>query len=136
MSNIHLSKGNRGPSRRYAALVMTSVIATFALVILGGVVRVTGSGLGCPDWPLCHGSVIPPLNLPTLIEYSHRLAASLVSVLVLATAIVAWTARRRDRPVVLAASIAFALLIVQVILGGVTVLLELPPTIVTAHLGT
>jgi len=133
---MHLSEVNRGHSRKYAALVMASVIATFALVILGGVVRVTGSGLGCPDWPLCHGSVIPPLNLPTLIEYSHRLAASLVSVLVLATAIVAWTARRRDRPVVLAASIAFALLVVQVVLGGVTVLLELPPTIVTAHLGT
>ncbi|MDO8532434.1 MAG: heme o synthase [Dehalococcoidia bacterium] len=126
----------RSPSGAYPTLVLVSIIATFVLVVLGGVVRVTGSGLGCPDWPLCHGSVIPPLNLPTLIEYSHRLAASLVSLLVLATAIVAWTARRNDRPVALAASIAFALLVAQVVLGGVTVLMELPPTIVTAHLAT
>ena len=55
-----------------------TVLATFALVILGGVVRVTGSGLGCPDWPGCDGGIFPPLETKAIIEYSHRVTASFV----------------------------------------------------------
>ena len=55
---------------------------------IGGVVRITESGLGCPDWPLCHGRIIPPFDAATLIEYSHRLMASVVGLLVLATLVV------------------------------------------------
>jgi heme A synthase len=116
--------------------VLAAIVATFLLIVLGAVVRVTGSGLGCPDWPLCHGRLIPPFELHTLIEYSHRLAASLVSILVLATAFTAWLAFR-SRPIVVSLSLlAVVLLVVQVVLGGITVILELPPDIVTAHLGT
>ena len=56
----------------------------FGLIVLGGVVRITGSGMGCGDhWPLCNGEWFPPLDLPTMIEIGHRWAAALVSMVVL-----------------------------------------------------
>jgi len=119
----------------FQRLCLLSVISVGALVILGGVVRVTGSGLGCPDWPLCHGSVIPPFELQPIIEYSHRLVASaVVGPLVLVTCVSAWTAYRRDKWLVIPATMALILLLGQVLLGGVTVLQELPGGIVAAHL--
>jgi len=59
---------------------------------MGAVVRATGSGLGCPDWPTCQGSWVPPLERKALIEYAHRSLAVGVGVLVLA---MAWSAWRR-----------------------------------------
>jgi protoheme IX farnesyltransferase len=121
---------------RLQRLAIVTTVMTYLLVLSGGTVRVTGSGLGCPDWPLCHGQVIPPLQKHTLIEYSHRLTASLVSVLVLVTAVTAWRAYRRNRAVLIPSLLAVVFLMGQVVLGGITVLNELPPTIVTAHLAT
>ena len=122
------------PDRGVRRLAWTAVAATLALIALGGVVRVTGSGMGCgDDWPLCHGRLLPPLDAPTLIEYAHRLAAAVVSVLVLALAAVAW--RRRD-PGRAPAAAAAAILVVQVLLGAVTVRLGLPAWTVVLHLGT
>ncbi|MBI3082333.1 MAG: heme A synthase, partial [Gemmatimonadetes bacterium] len=106
-------------------------------------VRITGSGMGCgDDWPLCNGRLLPPLDdLPTLIEWSHRLAAAGVSGLVMALAALAWVKRRELgvagrggalRPALPAAG----LLVAQVLLGAVTVWLELPAPIVTVHLAT
>ena len=60
----------------FRGLSAFTVLATFSLVILGGVVRVTESGLGCPDWPGCDGGIFPPLETKALIEYSHRITAS------------------------------------------------------------
>ena len=112
-----------------------SVFSVFALVVLGGVVRVTGSGLGCPDWPLCHGRVVPPWELTALIEYSHRLVASaIVSPLVLLTCGVSWLAHRQERWLVLPSSLAVVLLVAQALLGGVTVLTELSGPVVASHL--
>ena len=70
---------------------MASVFTTFALIVLGGVVRVTGSGLGCGgEWPLCDGSLIPPLTKEDIIEYSHRLVASaIVGPLIMVTFVLA-----------------------------------------------
>jgi protoheme IX farnesyltransferase len=122
--------------RLFRAAIVAAAAVTYALVVLGGVVRVSGSGLGCPDWPLCHGHLLPPLQLHVLIEYSHRTVATLASLLVVAVALVAWLAVR-DRPDLrLGATVAAGLLILQVGLGGITVLLELPPGIVLAHLAT
>src|SRR5438876_5456149 len=120
----------------FRALSVATAVATYALVVLGGVVRVSGSGLGCPDWPLCHGRVLPPLDLHAIIEYSHRTTASLTSVLVVATAVVAWAAWRNRRDLVIPATFAVGLLAIQVVLGAITVRLELPPMIVLAHLAT
>ena len=56
-----------------------TVAVTFALIVIGGIVRVTGSGDACPDWPLCHGSIIPPFELRIWIEWTHRLTNTLVA---------------------------------------------------------
>ncbi len=115
-------------------IALSASIFTFGLVVVGGIVRVTGSGLGCPDWPLCHGQLIPPLDGPTLIEYSHRLFASLTSIFVAATALFAFLRYRNQKWIFVPSILALALLAVQIVLGGITVLLELPPVIVAVHL--
>src|SRR3981081_3390006 len=122
--------------KAFRALSVATAVVTYALVVLGGVVRFPGSGLGCPDWPLCHGRLLPPLNVHAIIEYSHRTTASLTSVLGVLTALVAWLAWRHRRDIVIPATIALGLLVVQVVLGAITVRLELPPMIVLAHLAT
>src|SRR5207245_3118395 len=120
--------------KAFRALSLATALATYALVVLGGVVRVSGSGLGCPDWPLCHGRFLPPLDVHAIIEYSHRTTASLTSVLVVLTAVVAWGAWRTPRDLVIPATVAAGLLAVEVALGGVTVRLELAPVMVLGHL--
>src|SRR5450756_1832163 len=79
--------------------VLTAVFA-YLQIALGGVVRVTGSGLGCPDWPLCHGRPYPPANLNSIIEYSHRAVGSVTELLITVTAILAWVVWRSRRPIV------------------------------------
>jgi heme A synthase len=129
--------------RRYTLLARTAAAATYLLIVLGAVVRITGSGMGCGDhWPLCHGHLFPPLNdIGTVIEWSHRLVAALVSALVAALAAYAWWLRQRSRrtgetPPNRLSYAALGLLVLQVLLGALTVKLELPPWTVILHLGT
>lgn len=114
-------------------VAFAAVVAVFVLMTLGNVVSATGSGLACPDWPLCHGSVIPPLRPNVLVEYGHRLAAAAASVLIVATTIVT-LARTRSAGLRRLAWLVPILLVVQIALGGITVLLKLPDLISTAHL--
>ncbi len=119
---------------RFRWLASAAALVTFGLVVLGGVVRTSGAGLACPDWPLCQGKIIPPLDGPTLIEYSHRLVAVLTSIFVSATAWLAWRRYRAQKWILRPALLALGLLALQVILGGLTVVWKLPPTIVAVHL--
>ncbi|HEX3244479.1 MAG TPA: heme o synthase, partial [Chloroflexota bacterium] len=119
----------------YQKLSAFTVVATYALIVIGGIVRVTGSGLGCPDWPTCHGQIIPPLEQTALIEYTHRLVGALVSPLILATTLGAWLWRRSDRAIRVPATALPILLAVQILLGAVVVWLELPAMVVLVHLG-
>jgi heme o synthase len=123
------------PTRLLRRLSWTGAVLAFGLIVLGGIVRITGSGMGCGDhWPRCNGQWFPPLDLPTMIEIGHRWAAALVSLVVLAMAAVAWTRHRADRNLRNPATLAAAILVAQVLLGAVTVKLELPPGVVIIHL--
>ncbi len=122
------------PSTSLRRTAYTATALAFALVVLGGIVRITGSGMGCgDDWPRCNGEWFPPLDLPTFIEIFHRWVAVLVSLAVVATAGVAWTKHRPQSRLVWPATVAVALLVTQILLGAVTVKLELPPSVVILH---
>ncbi len=116
---------------RYFAIL--TVIFTYGLIVLGGTVRSTDSGTACPDWPLCHGQVIPPLETKVMIEYSHRMVASLVGFLILGLVIWGW--RRYQHPLYRAGGILVIVLLAgQVALGGVTVKTETAASVVAGHL--
>jgi len=121
---------------RFAQLAAAAAAATYVLIVAGGLVRATDSGLGCPDWPLCFGEWIPPADLHAWIEHSHRLIAAVaVGPLVGAVALITvFTHRRRDRVLFTAAVIAGLLVIVQSWLGGQVVIQQLRAELVTAHL--
>lgn len=126
-------------ARRFAVLAFSTAGLTYALIVFGGIVRITGSGMGCgDDWPLCNGQLVPPMDFETLIEYGHRLAAVLVGFLVLAVAV--YGVRRRRTPGLAGRNVSWlgvaaaALLIVQVFVGAITVRLELPAGTVVLHL--
>src|SRR5207248_8121712 len=105
--------------------VLTAVFA-YLQIALGGVVRVSGSGLGCPDWPLCQGRPYPPANLNAIIEYSHRTVGAITGVLIIATVVAAWTVFRTKRPAVAWLATASVIAVaVEGALGGVVVVSEL-----------
>jgi heme a synthase len=117
-------------------LAIATAIMTVVLIGVGVLVRATGSGLGCPDWPTCHGSVVPPGQKHALIEMSHRFTASIVGFMVIGTAILAWRHYRQVRFIVWTAALTVPLVGFQGILGAITVVRELPPEIVATHLLT
>ena len=120
---------------RFQRLAVATTTATFVLIAVGGLVRATDSGLGCPDWPRCFGKLTPPPNLHAWIEHSHRLVAAVVIVLVALTLVVAWTTRQSK--VIRWASIgALLMVLAQAILGAIVVWAKLDSESVTLHLAT
>ena len=111
-------------------------VAVFALIVLGALVRANGAGLACPDWPLCFGQLVPRFDMRVAFEWSHRALAGLISIGLLALSLGLWRRRELLARVSRALGIAWLLLGVQVVLGGLTVLLMLSPWTVTAHLLT
>lgn len=121
---------------RYQTLTMATAVATLVLIAIGAIVRTTGSGLGCPDWPLCHGQWVPPAEKTAIIEYSHRTAAAVVGFLIVAVALVTVRYHWQDRALRLLVIVALPLLGLQAWFGKETVERELPPEIVAIHLAT
>jgi len=119
----------------FRRLAVLTAIFAYLQIALGGVVRVTGSGLGCPDWPLCHGRPYPPANLASIIEYSHRAVGSVTELLIAVTAILAWVVWRSRRPVVAwLATAALAAGLSEALLGAGVVANELASWLVLIHL--
>jgi heme A synthase len=119
----------------FRRLAFTTAFFAYLQIALGGVVRVTGSGLGCPDWPLCHGRPYPAADVHSIIEYSHRTVGSITGVLVVATVALSWMVFARLRPVVpLLATASLVAIAAEGALGGVVVVNELGSWLVLAHL--
>ncbi len=121
-------------SKSFRVFSVWTVFITFALIVIGGIVRTTGSGLGCPDWPLCYGSPVPPYDIHSQIEFSHRLTTTLVSLSVVVLVVWATWQYRGERAMVVGAWLALLLLVMQIVLGAIVVVFELPPALVGVHL--
>jgi cytochrome c oxidase assembly protein subunit 15 len=122
-------------SRWLRPVAWASLVANSVLVVTGGAVRLTGSGLGCPTWPRCTDAAYSPhgaYNLHSVIEFGNRMLTFVLVAVAIATLFVAWrTGRRQVR--VLAAVLALAIP-AQAVIGGITVLTDLNPWIVSLHL--
>ena len=121
--------------RLIPTLAASAWFSTILLILIGSIVRVSGHGLGCPDWPLCYGRAIPPAYGGAWVEFSHRLFGGIAGIQIVLLAVLAWRERRGSpwsyRPAIAAAG----LLAVQVLLGGLHVVLELPPETGLVHTG-
>ena len=120
-------------------LAYGSALSTYVLIVIGGYVVFSGSGVACgssgPDsWPLCNGQVIPTLSGPVLVEWTHRLFTLVVGLFVLGTTVVAWARYKEEKRVLQLSTAGFLVLIAQVLLGMVTVKTDLDPRVSTAHL--
>ena len=121
--------------RAFTYLALAALLVAIIQVTLGGVVRVTGSGLGCPDWPLCDGRVIPVFERTALIEFSHRLVASVVGLLSLSVAVLAWRRYRTEPWILVPSLVGISLVLVAALLGAVVVWTELAWWVRLIHLG-
>lgn len=133
----------------FQRLALWTTAITYFLILVGGLVRASGAGLGCPDWPRCFGGWIPPASVadlppqfdpalfnPTLMwtEYLNRLLGVTVGFLIFATTISAWRHHRREPRILWTTVAAFLLVGFEGWLGGRVVAHGLTPWIVTAHL--
>ncbi|HJV05247.1 MAG TPA: COX15/CtaA family protein, partial [Actinomycetota bacterium] len=115
-------------------LSTATVATTVALVVVGGIVRATGSGDACPQWPGCFpGRILPPLEVHAVIEFTHRLVAVILSVLVVATAWVAWRRERRDPAALWPAVAAVGVLVVQSAIGAIRIETGPKAVVTTLH---
>jgi len=117
-----------------ARLAFVTATVMFALIVVGSIVRTTGSGLACPDWPLCHGRLIPPLQFNILIEWFHRLLALVVGLGLLSTAAWTWAHPATRAQLGGLAISSIALYLSQALLGALTVWKLLDPNVVSGHL--
>jgi len=115
-------------------LVATLALASLVLIVLTGTaVRLTGSGLGCPDWPKCYGSAVPPLQSHALIEYANRIFTALVGLAVIAASVLAWRRRPFRWHLALFGALLPIGVVCQAILGGLVVRYHLAPGLVMTH---
>ncbi|MDA0907637.1 MAG: COX15/CtaA family protein [Bacteroidetes bacterium] len=133
----------------FQVMAVVTVMATLVLIVVGGLVRASGAGLGCPDWPKCFGVWIPPTNIADLppgwdpalfnpthtwLEYINRLVGVLIGIFITITMILSFWWVRRDLIVTATSVLSFVLVIFQAWLGGQVVRSQLEGGMITAHM--
>jgi heme A synthase len=134
--------GDGTPSAGFLKLVYLAIALTFGLVLVGGIVRISDSGLGCgpggsgtDGWPLCGGRVVPLVDANMIVEYAHRILAAGLTITIASLVFLAWRRYRGRRDIVRVAFGALGLVLFQATLGGLTVEKGLEEELVAAHLG-
>jgi cytochrome c oxidase assembly protein subunit 15 len=118
---------------QYRRVADATLVALTLIVFTGAAVRLTGSGLGCPNWPRCYGGALPPLSTHALIEFGNRALSGLVGVLTVVAFVLAATRRPFRRDLLLLSGALPLGVLAQAVLGGVTVREHLAPGFVMAH---
>jgi heme a synthase len=118
---------------RYALVTMVALAALSLIVLTGAGVRLTGSGLGCPDWPKCYGGTTPPLESHAVIEYGNRLLTGFVGFAVIAASVLAWFRRPYRWHLALFGALLPLGVVGQAILGALVVKYHLAPGLVMSH---
>ena len=118
---------------QYRRVALISLVALVVIVLTGAAVRLTSSGLGCPDWPRCYGKVLPPLSSHALIEFGNRALSGAVGVIVVIAALLAMFRKPFRRDLALLAWLLPLGVLAQAVLGGYTVEEHLAPGFVMAH---
>lgn len=118
----------------FQILTVLSSIGVYFLIVLGGITTQTGSGMACPDWPLCFGELLPNLTTTVLIEMTHRYMAMIVGLLITSTFILAVRNYRNSKILLFSSAMSFLLVGIQGYIGMLTVTSILDPAIVTLHL--
>jgi heme a synthase len=119
--------------RRYAQVAQVALAALALIVLTGAAVRLTGSGLGCPDWPKCYGGTVPPLETHAVIEYGNRLLTGFVGLAVIAASVLAWFRRPFRWHLAFFGALLPIGVICQAILGALVVKYHLAPGLVMGH---
>jgi cytochrome c oxidase assembly protein subunit 15 len=119
--------------RQYFVVAAVALVSLVAIILTGAAVRLTGSGLGCPDWPKCYGSAVPPLQSHALIEYANRIFTAVVGLAVIAASVLAWRRRPFRWHLALFGALLPIGVISQAILGGLVVQHHLAPGLVMGH---
>jgi heme a synthase len=121
--------------RRFRVLAAVTAISGYLQIGLGGLVRVSGSGLGCPDWPTCHGKLYPPLTFHGIVEYTHRANGALLGLLVILVVVAGfWLGRDRAKDLRWLALATLLTVIGEGLLGWQVVANLLAPSLVMIHL--
>jgi cytochrome c oxidase assembly protein subunit 15 len=118
---------------QYRRVAYVTLAALTLIVLTGAAVRLTGSGLGCPDWPKCGGHALPPLSTHALIEFGNRTLSGIVGVTTVVAAVLAFTRRPFRRDIAVLALLLPLGVLAQAVLGGFTVREHLAPGFVMAH---
>ncbi|MEX2106573.1 MAG: COX15/CtaA family protein [Solirubrobacterales bacterium] len=119
--------------RRYAQVTAVALAALALIVLTGAAVRLTGSGLGCPDWPKCYGGTVPPIESHAVIEYGNRLFTGFVGIAVIAACVLAFFRQPYRWHLALFGALLPLGVVGQAILGALVVKYHLSPGLVMSH---
>ena len=132
--NSSTHKQNTNLHKTLVFLAGSTLFLAMIQVTLGAIVRVTDSGLACPDWPLCHGKLIPEFDFNILMEYTHRLSASLLMLTIFSTTFISYKILKHNKIAIFAITGASITVICAAIFGGITVITKLDWWSVPSHL--